>query len=346
VWGPRRALLVLCLMLCAPWARAESREVVLHATGAEREARALAGVVRELLNRVSVGMHLVRTRALSERDVASPSARARRALAAVWVDLQRAAHVRLYVYAPAQDRVLVRTIDRDDASDEIVREEVAHIVHTAVEGLLAGAPVGLPRREVLPVVEPVSQRQQPRKARARSAVRLWQARVGYRGALVAPDVAAHGPGAELAITPFDLALRPGFLVSAHYAWPIRGSTPSAGADLQSSELRVLATLQHALAERWLLRAGLGAGFDSVSVKPFSERAEVQAADGRRLTLAALRAALELEVRVTQRLSFFAAITLDGYPGDTRYVLARKTGDDDVLSPWRLRPGLELGLAWP
>jgi hypothetical protein len=136
------------------------------------------------------------------------------------------------------------------------------------------------------------------------------------------------------------------LVSAHYAWPIRESTASAGAELQSSELRVLATVQHALAARWLLRAGFGAGFDWVRVEPFSERAEVQAAERSGLALAALRGALELDAGITERLSFFVAITADAYPGPTRYVLARTSGDEAVLSPWRLRPGMQLGLAWP
>jgi hypothetical protein len=340
------ALVVLCLTLFAVPARAEEREVVLHAIGARAEVGALAPVVQELLDRVAVRLHIVRASRFASQDLVSPSARVERALAAVWIDLQDAARARLYVYSPAQDRLLVRSVERGQASDEIVREEIAHIVHTAVEGLLSGAPVGLPRTEVLPTLAAATPELPVRRTRAQSDVSVWQLRGGYRGALLASDVLSHGPLAELALRPLDLALRPGLLLSAHYAWPVRASTRSAGAELQSSEIRLLASVQQALSRRWTVRPMLGAGLDWVRVRPFSDRRDVQPAESSGLVLAALRAALELEVSVLKRVAIHAAISTDLQPGGTRYVLVRRAGDEEVLSPWLVRPGVSLGLAWP
>lgn len=340
------ALVVLCVLMLGAPARAEEREVVLHATGARRELRALTLVVQELLDRVAVRAHVVHSERFDVQNLVSPSERAQRALAAVWIDLHDAARARLYVYSPAQDRLLVRTIARGQASDEIVREEIAHIVHTAVEGLLSGAPVGLPRKEVLPSLAPAKPGVLARRTRAKPDVSAWQLRGGYRGALVTSDALSHGPIAELALRPLALALRPGLLLSAHYAWPVRASTRSAGAELQSSELRLLASVQHALSRRWTFRPMLGAGLDWVRVRPFSDRPDVQPAETSQLVLAALRAVLELEVSALKHLAIQAAIAADLQPGGTRYVLVRRAGDEDVLAPWLVRPGVSLGLAWP
>ncbi|HMJ12917.1 MAG TPA: hypothetical protein VK524_15955 [Polyangiaceae bacterium] len=355
-------------LLCAPSAGAEDREVIVRIAGREREARDLRVVLQELLSRVPVTLHVSRVARFEPHEIASPSERVERSLAAVWLDLHAAKRVRMYLYSPAQDRLLVRNLERVPHGDEVLREELAHIVHTAVEGVLSGDMLGLPREQALPLLEQTSEGEAPAPPAARAAPtertlpdrtdgesesrepaprKIWQARLAYRASAVAGDVmVAHGPVAELVLRPLTLALEPGLIFSAQYTWPARASTERAGAELQTSSLGVLATVQHALDGALLLRAGLGAGLDWVRVTPFTDHDDVRTATPSHLSTALLRAALELEARLSRHFSIYGALGLDIAPSAPDYVLVRREGDESVLSPWPARPSLSLGVALP
>ena len=265
MWTALRVVfLVVAISALVPWlARAQSQRVhvrialSVHQQAAERDA--LLRVLPELMQRLAVELVVdPATDAQLLRNDGSPY------LATCLVDLRAADEAVLYVHDPARDRILERRVARTKGGEELVREELGHMLLAAVEALLAGATVGAPSAEVHvpeaqapppmppPEAPPPQTREttepEPPADDPAPVSHGWAVRTAllYEVAALgdAPGV-SHGPELALAIrSPLPLQL--GALLSAQYRFPFELEPDPVGMRSQTVALRALATVEHAL----------------------------------------------------------------------------------------------------
>jgi hypothetical protein len=165
-------------------------------------------------------------------------------------------------------------------------------------------------------------------------------------ALTAGWPLAHGPGLALALaTELDreLGQRRWFAaawVTAQYRLPVTASGPEAGVSLEGPSARAGLGLG---ARR--LRARLGAGLDLVHVAPVVVDPAVTATAPRWSTSLVLGAALRAELHRARGLRFQASLLVDLLPRAVDYAVDANGSLAPVFSPWRVRPGLALELAF-
>jgi hypothetical protein len=255
--------------------------------------------------------------------------------------------------------VLVRDVADDAHNPELVREELGHILQTAVEGLKAGEEIGAPRDEALkqvddeaaassakaePLVNPAPATEPlPRPPRPR------RFRFGPRYELVWLGDGGHfedGPGAVLgALLPSSQ--RVGLELSGFYRRPLKVEASPVGARLQSLALDALVSFDAWSGARARLRLAAGVQADFVRVSPFAAASEdVQLARSQWLTFALGRVALTYAHAVGSFMEVEVTCGVELAPGGTRFVFQRRSGNTDVLSPWPVRPLLSLGATVP
>lgn len=341
-------------------AHADAARMHLSIAAESEERVALEQVVRELMERLSVEVVLDPS---ADGDVARCT-----------LDMRDPKEAVLYVHDPARDRLLVRRVARAPGSEELVREQLGHMMLAAVEALLAGATVGEPSIEVIgrplrpfesaldhasesapaPAKEPSPASPPPQaehtQAEPREPAPSWL----LRGALLyevavlghEPGV-AHGPVLALAVrSPLPLGL--GGLVSAQYRFPLEVEPDPVGMSTQTVALRALATIESGLGRSLALRLGVGGGADIARITPeLSANAEVRATEARTLTLAVARALAGIDWRVTRVLSLWVALAADIDLDRSQYVLLGEDGQETTIAePWRVRPALLIGAALP
>jgi hypothetical protein len=342
-------------------ARAEPARMQLSIAAEPEESAALELVVRELMQRLLVEV------------VLDPSGDGY--VARCTIDMRDPKEAVLYVHDPARDRLLVRRVARAPGSEELVREQLGHMMLVAVEALLAGATVGQPSIEVIgrplrpfesaldhareppPAKEPAPDPPPPVQAEpehGQAEPREPRPTWALRGALLYEVAAlghepgvAHGPALALAVgSPLPLAL--GGLVSAQYRFPLEVEPDPVGMSTQTVALRALATIESFVHRRLAFRLGLGGGADIARLTPeLAASADVRATEARTLTLAVARALAGIDWRVTRMLSLWVALAADIDLDRSQYVLLGEDGQETtVAEPWRVRPALMIGAALP
>jgi len=352
-------------------AYADAARVHLNIAAQSDESAALIQVVRELMQRLSVEVVLE-----PSGDDEPLAEDARGYVARCTLDMRDPKEAVLYVHDPARDRLLVRRVARAPGSEELVREQLGHMMLVAVEALLAGATVGEPSIEVIgrplrpfesaldhaPERQPAKQppaaispppaEREPEHTQAepREPAPSWALRgaVLYEVAALGhePGV-AHGPALALAVrSPLPLGL--GGLVSAQYRFPFEIEPDPVGMSTQTVALRALATIESTLGRALALRLGVGGGADIARITPeLSASADVRATEARTLTLAVARALAGIDWRVTRMLSLWVALAADIDLDRSQYVLLGEDGrQSTVAEPWRVRPALMVGAALP
>jgi hypothetical protein len=356
-------MIAWALALLSPRAaHADAARMQLSVAAESEESAALEQVVRELMQRLSVEV------------VLDPNGDGY--VARCTLDMRDPKEAVLYVHDPARDRLLVRRVARAPGSEELVREQLGHMMLVAVEALLAGATVGEPSIEVIgrplrpfesaldhareppppakqppPATAPPAQagpehghaepREPPPSWAVRGALLYEVAALGHEPGVV------HGPVLALAVrSPLPLAL--GGLVSAQYRLPLEVEPDPVGMSTQTVALRALATIEGALHHRLALRLGLGGGADIARITPeLAANADVRATEARTLTLAVARALAGIDWRVTRMLSLWVALAADIDLDRSQYVLLDEDGrESTVAEPWRVRPALLIGAALP
>jgi hypothetical protein len=249
--------------------------------GGDGEAAALEPVVADLLGRLHVDFTFTRQPTLDVNAVVTPPADPPRALARVFCDLTHADRLTLYLVDSSWERVLVRIVRRDPAHAEIAREELGHIVETAVEALRSGARIGVARETLAPTPPPPPpsppppppSHVPPAASAASSSLRPFPVELRPAVFYEAEDLTAdthlgHEVGASLWIVGGDRrSWRPGAHVTAGYRFPLDVEAPPIGVNLQAVPIRALAGAVIPLGRRIELQAGLGAGADIVWVTP-------------------------------------------------------------------------------
>jgi hypothetical protein len=355
-----RLLVVAFMLLCQlprPASAAESGGVVLLTVAAHQEqASELEAVAQELLERLGLQIELRRVQRVQLTELRKPATHGSPYVARVWIALARG-RARLYLEHTARDRLLVREIKSEAHNPELLREELGHILQTALEGLIAGEEIGAPRGEALAEVEPETEpptrssgerpprppepvgEANPPARRFRFGPRYEAVFLGDRGKLV------DGPGAALGLA-LPAAPRFGLELAGTYRRPIRVERDQIGARLHSFGAALYLTFEPWQSARSTLRLALGGGADVVKVSPFSTTTTVELTPSawRRLAIARAACAYTRQVSSFLHLELLAGFELDA--SGTRYVLSTPSGERDVLGPWAVRPFLSLGAMVP
>jgi len=357
--------MLLLLGLVAFPARAHAQEaerertILLTVAAPTAEAEQLAAVARELLQRLAMQVVLRRVERIDVREL-------RRALvgeppyfARVWITFGKTGKARLYLEHAARDRVLVRDVADDAHNPELVREELGHILQTAVEGLKAGEEIGAPRDEALKQVDAEAAASAPptppaaaapvAAPPARPAARPRPLRFGPRYELVWLGDGGHfedGPGAVLGAL-WPGSKRVGLELAGFFRRPLKVTKSPVGARLQSLAFDALLTFETWQGAHAHLRVAAGVEADFVRVSPFASAAEdVQLAPTQWLKLGLGRVALTYAHDIGSLGDVEVTLGAQLDPSGTRFVFQRSSGSTDVLSPWPVRPLLSLGVTVP
>ena len=313
------------------------------------ESSGLAPVLEELLGRIEV---LIRRgpilAVLDPRVVLTPEPGAPPALARIWIELG-GARTTIYLVDGDWERILVRHIPTDGpALDEVGREQIAHIVHAAVEALLDGARIGLTQDEaraelgVAPEPTPTPAPEPPRPDVPAVASELGaDFAIGY-----APQLFADGPTVRHGLLALVSMLvgrgSPRLAISLGVDfWP--NSTHEGGGvrlDLRSLLVRFEAGVDIDLADGTSLRATAGLTIDLTAVEPRTvPGSDVAVASPWDAVgpLASVRVAVHQ--RIFDWIGLAAGLLFDVDLLDTRYVVRAGMRDQTVVDPWPVRPAL-------
>jgi hypothetical protein len=245
----------------------------------------------------------------------------------------------------------------DSHNPELVREELGHILQTALEGLKAGEEIGAPRDEALKQVdaeqvapqapataEPPAIRDPAASALARRPRRL---RFGPRYELVWLGDAGHfedGPGAVLGAKWTKLW---GLELGGLFRRPMKVQATPVGVRLQSLALNALVSFDAWQGGRACLRLAAGAEANFVRVSAFAAPGQdTRLAKSRWLELALGRLALTYAHGLGDFVDLEVTLGAELDPSGTRYVFQGRSGQREVLAPWPVRPTFSLGATVP
>ncbi|MBI5491075.1 MAG: hypothetical protein HY905_27335 [Deltaproteobacteria bacterium] len=373
---PATALLVGAGLLLAPAARAEPGELVADVViaAAPEDAALLEIALREPLDRLGVRVRWMRVEWFELSEVVTPEAGAPDADVRVWFDLvgiSRPAgeepRATVYLADGGWQRVLVRGVGFGAGLDEVAREELATIVLTAVEGILAGEAVGRSREEVreelgvevpeLPPSEPPPPEPGlPRAAEASRGVegptfaermRLELGAIYEPGGFAGAVGAVHGIGLEVGLVERAGLVRWGGWLAGGYTIPIEvEGVDGVGVRLDVGSIRALGSLELAISAPLAFRIAVGGGVDIVRAEPTARvgtDAELESVE----TSAAgiLEAIVGLRIVLVEPVSLWFGVGVDVDPAAARYVVHRGGESIAVLEPWVARPFGSFGLTF-
>jgi hypothetical protein len=341
--------LIVAVTACARTGESapEERRIQLIVAAEPREAEELRQVAAELLGRLSVTLRTDRVERIDVEDLARPIPPHSEYLARVFIDLRQRNRAVVWFVDPAHDRILMRQVERVPAGEELLREELGHILETSTEGLLSGAEIGLPRASVLLPTKARDMAPPQNKTPLLLPKPLVQFAFLYEVQGLSNEVLlTHGPEASgyLALPPRHGAF--GIWLTGQYRFPVHVETGPVGARIEGGALRAMLTFDWLRREVITIRGALGGGADILRLDPESLGGRVELADGRVLALAMVRAGLGLEIRIAPIVSLWSRVAVDVDATGTRYVFEGREGERLVLNPWTLRPALALGAGFP
>jgi hypothetical protein len=320
--------------------------------GPDASLASVRAVTAELLarNGVAVVWHQVATLHVAEIFQAPLDGRA--APVFVWVDVSSLREARITFRAAAGRRFVIRSVALPSGVGPLEVEEIAQIIQSVLRALASdtGWALSLPEARIAlsaPEPEPPAARAAPAAAAARTTI--VEVGSAIRGQLYARDLPVTGD-LEVSIAAISSATARSFpgsfggrLVLA-YGLPARFATGAVGADLQAATLRLALVWEAWRLGRAAVRIGLGGGAERVVYTPTVEQPGAMAAPGGAFVspLGCLDVAFRLEVaaRIALAVGMLAEISLprvhyDAYDANGKL--------NQVLVPYRLRPGLALGV---
>jgi len=214
------------------------------------DAAALDEVVHELLDRLHVLTCTRRAASVEPAEILERPESPPPAIARVWI-ARTSEGVRLYLVDSGWDRVLVRHVEQTGPLDEVAREELAHIVQSAVEALLSGATIGVARPEL------ARPRPRPVELLARYTLRVQGGGLG----------ATHELGASAALTFSAGGVHPYGSLSIGYRLPSVVESTLVRIDVTAIAVRLEGGLAFPLLAATTLRATVGLGVDLLFVEP-------------------------------------------------------------------------------
>jgi hypothetical protein len=320
-----------------------SRQVEVTIAGGQQEAQDLQKVLSELLGRLGVAATYTQSEEVEISVALAARADAAPQVARVWIELRKAGNAMVYIAGEAGDRVLVRRVPRQTRSDEVAREEIAHIVESTVDALLSGGRIGvaaqMPREAEVVLLPQAAPRAESHAASG------FGLSLGYEvQAWSASTDPVHGPFVSLGLFSVRDGLRLGIRLSGQMRFPSEIEQNPIGVRLNHGALRLLPEIELALGRGWALRGGAGPGLDLSHVEPVLSGGSAAQVDSPRWTVTPIVRALvavgySLAPGHTASLIVAGDVDLLG----TKYFVDRQAGSEDVFRPWRVRP--TVGLAF-
>jgi hypothetical protein len=349
------AVVISLLVLRAPPAQGAERSstLLLSVAAPAFEAERLEAVVRELLGRLDMQVEMRRVDRIDVSEIRRALGPSQQYFARVWIAVSSSGRARLYLEHGASDRVLVREIDGDASNPELLREELGHILQTAVEGLKAGEEIGAPRSDALKEVEaetaraapapvaPAPESDQGAEPEPRDSPGSLRFGPRYEVSWLGAGHFEDGPGAV-----FGAARPVGFELAGYFRRALEVEDAPVGVRLQTLAARGLVTLELWEKAPSRIRLGAGMGADFVRVSPVAHEGTLELSDPAWRTLAMARAQASYAHRAFGFMELEVAIGVDVDLSDTSYVVQQGSGDVTVFEPWAVRPLLSLGATVP
>jgi hypothetical protein len=264
------------------------------------------------------------------------------AVAHVWIDFTKSPAVLVLLDAKLE-RGLLRRASRE-RGDEIAREEIGHVLQTAIEGLLAGMTIGIDREDLLGHSPPKKKREiviaPPMPILDTPASSPWHVRSGglYGIDAFGAGTAVHGPGATL-----DVLHRIGLggRILAQARFPAQIAVAPITLRLESWAVRggALGVLRFGA---WSLEGLLGSGFDVEHVVPTATTAGGIARSSVRVS-PLLRASVALAFGAPR---IALAFGLDVDLGNTSFESASGPARTSLFSSNVARPGVVVEIGTP
>ncbi len=309
--------------------RADSAKVARTFDGMEAQLRELSV---QVVSAEPMGNLSLATQAFRAAELARSSA----ALGTIWFGQDETAQLRVYVYDAKHRQLTSRTLASPDAA---VREEVAVVLRSAIQSLIAGEatalePVTIPPPEPAP---PPARRALPSREHT---PRLWVG-VGYAGTTYASGTFQHG--LQLLVAG-QLTSR--FLVGFDGTWCQAAKLSGGGADAILDRYPAELFAGYAFAENPRFHAYAEMGFELELVKRTTVVSDARLSplpSENRLRFALsprLRTAFEPSKSWLGFAAFGADITTDRY----NYVVQSASGPVR-LAARTVRPRLEAGVAF-
>jgi hypothetical protein len=270
----------------------------------------------------------------------------------VFIDLSLSTLAHLYFRDARSEWFVIRSLPLPDGLDEMAREEIGHIVASAVVALGTGSGKGLTRSQARAALQP-SPVQQPAAPPAVPGALPPRFELGPWGMaqLFAPQKTLTGfVGLSLAVArgprwgqgPGRLGawLDAGYQIAGTY----RESQFGVGVQTTSLRAGLLWDLQRLRAVRF--RIGAGGGVDYVTYRPQGQSTTVDLASAGRFFVPQICMWGAVELRLSEHLALGLRVLTDLALARVHYDVDSGSGErNPVLKPYLLRPGLSLGATW-
>ncbi len=270
----------------------------------------------------------------------------------VWIDLSSSAEARLYFRGSQADRFFIRSLPLVEAVDEIAKEEIGHIVASAVLALSQGRGQTLTRSEaraalhVQPAQDSVSRvppaAPQPLRLEiaASGGAQACGRELPLTGLLTMSGAVTRGPRWRRVGGWFGAWLDLGYQIPAS-RWK-----DAVGVSLQAISLRAGGHWEIERRGVAVFRLGLGGGLDRVDFRPRGDTTLVDLAPGGVFYLPAACFWGGIDLRVSEHLAVTTKVFADIALMDVHYDVRNNRGASTrVLAPLAFRPGASLGMAF-
>lgn len=270
-----------------------------------------------------------------------------------FIDLSALPRARLYFADRSAQHFLARDIDLARGLDDLGKEELGQVVASSIEVLLDNAASGMDRNHMTSVLtdRPPASAAQPEPGADVSVPSQISSVTFELGAFYslqafASDIAvSQGPGAFGTVGAPFRSTRLSLRWSAQLVLPQQLEGPLLGTRLDTTALRIGLGGERDLGERSRVGLWLGGGLDVVYIDPrqgSTQDAELTSPRYSQITL--LSAVAEFSVRVSRDVRLTCAFVADSDLRPRHYDVTTPTGVTSVLEPWRVRPGIIVGVA--
>jgi len=248
---------------------------------------------------------------------------------------------------------LARDIDLGRGLDDLGKEELGQIVASSIEALLDNSASGMDREQMTTVLAerspPPASGTDPgvvRTAASESQAAIVDLGAFYSVQAFAPGVAvSQGPGAFGSVGIPSRTSRLSARWSAQYVLPQQLEGPLVGVRLDTIALRLGAGYERDLGEGIRVGLWLGGGIDLAHIDPRQGETQVARLTDPRYTETTLVTVIaEVSARMSKDVRFVGALVADSDLHPRHYDLATPTGTSTVLEPWRVHPGVVVGIA--
>lgn len=263
----------------------------------------------------------------------------------------------LYFANRTAERFLVRQVELPKGLDESGREAISQVLSLSVTALIEDDEAGLSRSETekllgeppppKPEAPPPKLEPAPSKPKTSPTSSSLGAMPYYTAKLHSREVAfVHGPGLRVAWVSDAPHAQRSFFASASYEVPARYRAETVGVAWETTSFRGGFELSTRLDVGLFVGGRLGAGVDVVRFSPKSGTVVggVVLTEARTATVPVLTPVFAVLIPLGSRVGLGLDVFADLHPVELRFELGRPTGREEVLAPYRIRPGAALCLS--